>query len=278
MRVSLDLQDRMIESLRNCVVDDVHVSITIATLLQLLTSSIRERFLRFAPFDRADPAAPSRERTPTSPQTTRDDPHARDYRWQNLPQHQQQQQQQGFNTFPLDNPNPNSAQGDPLANIPAQSINAPNLGVSFMPPPQSAYFAYFDPDTSPKADPSQLDPNNNNNNNTATTTAAPAPTPALNPDPISTAAANGNPNPNPNPNANLGSSSGPMSDWLALPLDQFFNSSTAGVEQGLGGTGPMVGEFDMLEVLLKEQYTGGNGAGPGGGGAGDAVGSGQFLQ
>lgn len=49
-------------------------------------------------------------------------------------------------------------------------------------------------------------------------------------------------------------SSGALPDWFALPLDQFFNSSTAGVDQGLGGTGPMVGEFDMLEILLNEQY------------------------
>jgi len=45
-----------------------------------------------------------------------------------------------------------------------------------------------------------------------------------------------------------------LPDWFALPLDQFFNSSTAVVDQGLGGTGPMLGEFDMLEVLLNEGY------------------------
>lgn len=65
-----------------------------------------------------------------------------------------------------------------------------------------------------------------------------------------------------------------VSDWFALPLDQFFNSSTAVVDQGLGGTGPMVGEFDMLEVLLNEQYDGsGEGLESGGGGL-----SSQFMQ
>lgn len=54
----------------------------------------------------------------------------------------------------------------------------------------------------------------------------------------------------------MGEGSGALPDWFALPLDQFFNSSTAVVDQGLGGTGPMVGEFDMLEVLLSEQYDG----------------------
>ena len=54
----------------------------------------------------------------------------------------------------------------------------------------------------------------------------------------------------------MGENNGALPDWFALPLDQFFNSSTAVVDQGLGGTGPMVGEFDMLEVLLNEQYDG----------------------
>lgn len=54
----------------------------------------------------------------------------------------------------------------------------------------------------------------------------------------------------------MGENGGALPDWFALPLDQFFNSSTAVVDQGLGGTGPMVGEFDMLEVLLNEQYDG----------------------
>lgn len=72
-----------------------------------------------------------------------------------------------------------------------------------------------------------------------------------------------------------GSTSGTMSDWFALPLDQFFNSSTAGVDQGLGGTGPMVGEFDMLEVLLKDPYTTDGGAGANEtGGSGTATGTG----
>lgn len=51
-------------------------------------------------------------------------------------------------------------------------------------------------------------------------------------------------------------STGALPDWFALPLDQFFNSSTSVVDQGLGGTGPMLGEFDMLEVLLNEGYDG----------------------
>lgn len=67
-------------------------------------------------------------------------------------------------------------------------------------------------------------------------------------------------------NNGAGSTSGALPDWFALPLDQFFNSSSGVVDQGLGGTGPMLGEFDMLEVLLNEGYDGhGNGDNDAGG-------------
>lgn len=62
-----------------------------------------------------------------------------------------------------------------------------------------------------------------------------------------------------NANANANANPGALPDWFALPLDQFFNSSTTVVDQGLGGTGPMLGEFDMLEVLLNEQHDGNEG-------------------
>ena len=104
---------------------------------------------------------------------------------------------------------------DPLAGIPAQPINSSNINVSFMPPPPSVYHNYYDPNATPPA--GDLDGSN-------------VPSQSM-------------------------QDSGGLPDWFALPLDQFFNSSTI-VDQGLGGTGPMVGEFDMLEVLLNEQYDG----------------------
>ncbi|WEW61127.1 zinc finger transcriptional activator [Emydomyces testavorans] len=239
VRVSLELQDRTIESLRTCIVDDVHLSVTIADLLQLLTSNIRTRFLRFAPFDRLD--CSSRERTPftasrqQSPQP-REQGH-NDFRWQ------ANAVGQGAGNFHFDSNNHNSSAptttNDPLASIPAQPINSSNINVSFMPPPPSVFYNYYDHSTSPKM---EVDDS------------------TIAPQAISTSGAVSNSN--------------TMSDWFALPLDQFFNSSTAGVDQGLGGTGPMVGEFDMLEVLLKDQYTdGGAGGGAGGGVAGGGSGS-----
>lgn len=74
----------------------------------------------------------------------------------------------------------------------------------------------------------------------------------------------------------MNENAGALPDWFALPLDQFFNSSTTVVDQGLGGTGPMLGEFDMLEVLLNEQHDG-NGEGvDSSGGAGNTGGEGSL--
>ncbi|KAL1965679.1 hypothetical protein VTN77DRAFT_5179 [Rasamsonia byssochlamydoides] len=235
VRVSLDLQDRTIEALRTCVVDDVHLGNTISRLLELLTTNIRTRFLRFAPTDRVgdgdgqDRTSAPDSRAP-SPRPTRDNTQAR-------PGSQWQQSQNTSNNvgYSIDGGNNGSGQPsttvgsyhDPLASIPAQPINSSNINVSFMPPPPSVYYNYYDHNAiSPKTD-------------DAATAAQ-----------------------------NVGEGGAALPDWFALPLDQFFNSSTAGVDQGLGGTGPMVGEFDMLEVLLNEQYDkdgGGSGAAADGG-------------
>ncbi|KAL2011386.1 hypothetical protein VTN00DRAFT_4104 [Thermoascus crustaceus] len=243
VRVSLDLQDRTIDALRTRVVDDVHLSHTIARLLELLTTNIRTRFLRFAPLDRAGDND-SQDHTSTSAPASRnqsprplDRGNAQGGRRVNTSSgHQQWQQGQntthGLGNSAADGNNSNTAApigssgNDPLANIPAQPINSSNINVAFMPPPPSVYYNYYDPNaTSPaaKMEDSTIAPQSMNE---GTTGAGTAPS----------------------------GSSGALPDWFALPLDQFFNSSTAGVDQGLGGTGPMVGEFDMLEVLLNEQY------------------------
>ncbi|KAK2748142.1 hypothetical protein FQN57_001266 [Myotisia sp. PD_48] len=248
VRISLELQDRTIECLRTCIVDDVHLSVTIADLLQLLTENIRTRFLRFAPFDRVGECA-SRDRSPfpiSRPHSPR--PHEQhqqatdqnDFRWQQTHPNTNHAAQ-GSNGFHFDPHHPATSApttNDPLASIPVQAINSTNMNVSFMPPPPSMYYNYYDPaTTSPKM---EIDTSS----------------------PVATQSINHNTTPGGGPPSN----SGTMSDWFALPLDQFFNSSTSGVDQGLGGTGPMVGEFDMLEVLLKEQYTNDNPTTTSGGG------------
>ncbi|KAL2817721.1 hypothetical protein BDW59DRAFT_152401 [Aspergillus cavernicola] len=230
VRVSLDLQDRTVEALRTCVVDDIHLNHAIARLLELLTTNIRTRFLRFAPLDRSgDGDVQERTSAPTSrahsprpregPQNRRDGLH--NHSW--TPGHSNHSL--GYaDTHPPTTTM--TSVHDPLAGIPSQSINSSNINVSFMPPPPSVYYNFYEQRTTPPSGdmegstlPSHLIENTNPTQN--------------------------------NPG---------VSDWFALPLDQFFNSSTAVVDQGLGGTGPMVGEFDMLEVLLNEQYDG-NGEG-----------------
>ncbi|KKZ61397.1 hypothetical protein EMCG_03953 [[Emmonsia] crescens] len=316
VRISLDLQDRTVESLRTCVVDDVHLSVTIADLLQLLTSNIRNRFLRFAPPDRGTGECSSRERTPllqsqpqpimSSPMSTRQSPHPPDHLnhtsssqqldqnqndFQNPARWQQHQHQLSNNTpfhfdanshhhshghshsnshshshsHPPSSSAPSTTHADPLANIPAQPLNSSNLTVSFMPPPASVYYNYYDPSTASLkmdldgADPSTTTTNTNTNNNNNNTIA---------PEVINNHNShnhNGNNDGSSSmANGTNGGNNAGQSDWFALPLDQFFNNATMGVDQGLGGTGPMVGEFDMLEVLLKEQDDMGNGLSSGG--------------
>lgn len=234
MRVSLDLQDRTVEALRTFVVDDVHISNTVARLLELLTNSIRTRFLRFAPHDRGvdgdghDRGSAPVSRAQSPPRETvsgrRDGPQTP---WSSAQDVTPSGSGLGF----VDNNNtggqPSGTIGsahDPLANIPAQTINSSNLNVSFMPPPPSVYYNYYDSNsTMPTSDLERSSPNHV----------------------VSQSVGDSN-------GANAG-----LPDWFALPLDQFFNtSSSAVVDQGLGGTGPMLGEFDMLEVLLNEGYDG----------------------
>lgn len=245
--MSLELQDRTVECLRTCVVDDVHLSVTISDLLQLLTANIRTRFLRFAPFDRAGDdgretslgANGSHQQSPP-PQDGAQSRGASNNQWQpNLDGYSVENSNSGnSNNIPTTTPVGNY--NDPLANIPAQPINSSsNLNVSFMPPPASFYHNYYDTGSTP--------PTVNMND------------PTLAPQAVQETNGTGQ-------QQSGNTNSAALPDWFALPLDQFFNSSTAGVDQGLGGTGPMVGELDMLEVLLNEHYDRDGAAGGGGSG------------
>ncbi|CRK15476.1 hypothetical protein BN1708_002719 [Verticillium longisporum] len=46
VKMSIDLMDSTVEALRNCVVDDVHLGIRFADLLESLTSRLRTRFIQ----------------------------------------------------------------------------------------------------------------------------------------------------------------------------------------------------------------------------------------
>lgn len=228
MRVSLDLQDRTVDALRTYVVDDVHISNTVARLLELLTSSIRTRFLRFAPHDRGaegdgQSAPVSRAQSPPRDSISGRRAQAA---WAPGPGQDATSNGLGFmeNNGTTGHPSAIGSSHDPLASIPAQPINSSNLNVSFMPPPPSVYYNYYDSSSATPAN----DPERSSSNQMVSSQAV---------------------------GDNTGATAS-LPDWFALPLDQFFNSSTAVVDQGLGGTGPMLGEFDMLEVLLNEGYDG----------------------
>lgn len=251
MRVSLDLQDRTVEALRTCVVDDIHLSHAIARLLELLTTNIRTRFLRFAPLDRTgDGDGDGHDRT-SAPASRVHSPRPRDgpvARRDGLNSHAwaPAASQLGYTDTHPPSTTPLTSVHDPLAGIPAQPINSSNINVNFMPPPPSVYSNFYEPRSTPPAnDIDSALPSQSMNENQAQT------------------------------QTQTQNQSG-VSDWFALPLDQFFNSATAVVDQGLGGTGPMVGELDMLEVLLNEQYDG-TGTGNDGLDSGGGLSS-QFMQ
>lgn len=241
VRISLDLQDRTIEALRTCVVDDVHLSNTISRLLELLTTNIRTRFLRFAPTDRTadgdgqDRASAENSRV-TSPRLKEGGAAGGSRSWTTLYSNQP--------PTSSSEANPNAG-NDPLASIPAQPINSSTITAStasFMPPPPSVYYNFYDTATTTTI---------NNNHSPTSTTANENRT---SPPPANTSASStATPNTDDPASITHNVPEGGLPDWFALPLDQFFNSATAGVDTGLGGTGPMVGELDMLEVLLNEQ-------------------------
>lgn len=62
VKISIDLMDATVEALRNCVVDDVHLGIRFADLLESLTSRLRNRFIQ-AP-TMAQAAGANGERSP----------------------------------------------------------------------------------------------------------------------------------------------------------------------------------------------------------------------
>ena len=206
--------DKVIEALRTCVVDDVHLCITIADLLESLTTNLRSRFVRIAVPGLGGVENHSRARTPMIPSRVQT-PHRPD-QLQSWTASRRESAAQHLS------PDNNS---DPLADIPIQSIDSTMRNVSFMPPPEGfpAYQSYHD----------QGQMLNNGQEGGY----------------------------GQGMHADDGGGTA-VPDWFALPLDPFFNSSATAVDQGFGGIGPIVGNYDMLEVILNgEMGDGGTGAG-----------------
>lgn len=73
VKISIDLMDATVEGLRHCVVDDVHLGIRFADLLQTLTSRLRNRFIQAPTIQQASregqsPAADGVNGVPVGPE------------------------------------------------------------------------------------------------------------------------------------------------------------------------------------------------------------------
>src|SRR5699024_11035307 len=124
---------------------DVHLNHAISRLLELLTTSIRTRFLRFAPLDRAGDGEGSQSQSQSQERPSAP-----------ISRHQSPRREASNNAWPSTNikfmnsstnTGPSTTMSslhDPLAGIPAQPIHPSNINVSFMPPPPSVYYNYYD--------------------------------------------------------------------------------------------------------------------------------------
>ena len=116
VRGSLDLLDGTIKALRTSVVDDVHLCLRIADLLEGLTSSIRNKFVRLPP------------QSPISPVTTKSTSQTPRPTYVSMAQNgfgQQQYQQPGAL--------------NPLEGIPQSHTNPHDSNITIMPPPGGSY-------------------------------------------------------------------------------------------------------------------------------------------
>ena len=117
---SPDLADRPIKAFRTSVVDDVHLCLRIAALLEGLTSSIRNKFVRLPP------------QAPSSPQMSKST--SQTPRPQYAPMIQTgtgERYSQGYGTL------------NPLEGIPNSHTNPYDSNITIMPPPGGSY-ANFD--------------------------------------------------------------------------------------------------------------------------------------
>jgi len=119
--ISLQLLDDTVRALRTSVVDDVHLCLRIADLLERLTSSIRNKFVRLA--------APTARRTTSSSKKRRG----------KYPQMAAQQDSTDNNARYLFLNINNVGANNPLAGISTSPVNPQDDNISIMPPPNDIY-------------------------------------------------------------------------------------------------------------------------------------------
>lgn len=126
--ISLHLLDQTVHALRTSVVDDVHLSLRIADLLEGLTSSIRPKFVRFAPRATDNTRRAASELTDQSPAQ---------YSLNDLPKGTGSQ---FFNQRYVRQAYTDDTQQDQSACVwPDQMLNQDSNSISIMPPPRSIY-------------------------------------------------------------------------------------------------------------------------------------------
>ncbi|KAI9793100.1 MAG: hypothetical protein M1816_000998 [Peltula sp. TS41687] len=258
--LSLGLMDSTVQAMRTCVVDDVHLGIRFADLLDVLTQRIRSRFVRMAALgninnnnnnNNNNAAVESRSRSPIIGPNGNVLRTSAQQQWQSTIYNNPIGSSGGGNNGYLNHttldgrstPNPNPA----LIGIATSSIDPSDVNISIMPPPSFIF-------TPASASAVVIDNNNNNSNSTAhheaqSYTAATA-----------TTTTNHNNNNNnvddANPNAALSVGEEYVADWLALPLDPLLNTHGGPGFTQTSLMGPDVGGFDLLEILLAEMEEG----------------------
>lgn len=218
--ISLRLLDDTVRALRTSVVDDVHLCLRIADLLERLTTSVRSQFVRLPP--RSLPSLDPARRTAQHQYDTIDNNNGSTY---NPP-----------DRFPY-RTNTGDVFQNPLAGISRTYNNPHDSNISIMPPIGNTYA--------------------NNNNNAATYNLSnpnpyspdqhpqqqPTPQQPLQQYPLS----------NPTPDFDLPSEE----DWLTLDLNPLLDTSgmNGGDNQWFGAFGPEThNNLEMLGKLVNDQY------------------------
>jgi hypothetical protein len=70
VELSIGLMDRAVDALRTCVVDDVHLGIRFANLLQTLTTRLRTRFMHAPSVPQPNNTGSARQTPPTRQDAT----------------------------------------------------------------------------------------------------------------------------------------------------------------------------------------------------------------
>ncbi|KAB8360709.1 hypothetical protein FH972_024445 [Carpinus fangiana] len=244
----IKLLRRATSALRTCVVDDVHVSTSVAGLIEVLTQRASARLVRIRTKKDGDDLRNGNNIGEAGANISRDGPGSRSQTDRIAARSRQQSAQQASNNLPtvtsptLSNSGGYQTYAQPYAfnsfseNITSPAFDPLNPNFSIMPPASyNASEGIFGSMSYENFDANNLfSPGVNSGRNGSAT-------PSL-----------GHANVGSTPNGQQsGNSFDPGNDWVALPLDALFNHSF-GNDVTQTGYGPDVGGRDMLNLLLMD--------------------------